>query len=191
MLELVNVDIKEFKRTMYEEYKKLFPKNERKSYRFLKRAYKKGITKIIKILDDNEFIGFMIINKIENIEYLCLDYFAILPQYQNKGYGTKAIKLLKEQCKSYNGVYVEVEKVKNDSTEEDKIRIKRVKFYENNGFYKLSFDLYFFSVEYSMYMLRTSNINEDERKITKDIFTIYNTIIGEKRLSKNCVILKE
>lgn len=191
MLELVNVDIKEFKRTMYEEYEKLFPDNERKSYRFLKHTYNKGITKIIKIVDDDKFIGFMIINKIENVQYLCLDYFAILPQYQNKGYGTNALKLLKEQCKNYNGVYVEVERVRNDNTEEDKIRIRRAKFYENNSFYKLSFDLYLFSVEYSLYMLQTSNIKEDEEKITKDIFTIYNTIIGEKRVRKYCKIMEK
>lgn len=63
---------------------------------------------------------------------LYLDYFAILPQYQNKGYGTQAIKLLKEQCKNYNGVYVEVERVRNDNTKEDKIRIKRAKFSRRN-----------------------------------------------------------
>lgn len=191
MIELVNADIKEFKQTIYKEYEKLFPENERKSYRLIKKVYNEGISKIIKIVDDNEFIGFMIINKIENVKYLQLDYFAILPQYQNKGYGTKAIKLLKEQCKNYKGVYVEVERVRNDNTEEDKIRIKRAKFYENIGFYKLSFDLLLFSVEYSLYMLQTSDIKEDEEKITKDIFTIYNTIIGEKRVRKNCIIMEK
>lgn len=191
MLELVNVDIKEFKQTIYKEYEKLFPENERKSYKFIKHTYNKGITQIIKIVDDNEFIGFMIINKIENVKYLCLDYFAILPEYQGKKYGTQALKLLKEQCKSYNGVYVEVERVKNDDTEEDKTRIRRAKFYENSDFYKLSFDLLLFTVEYSLYMLQTSNIKEDEEKITKDIFTIYNTIIGEKRVRKNCIIMEK
>ncbi len=190
-LELVNVDIKEFKRTMYEEYKNLFPENERKSYKRIKKGFNNGIVNIVKIIDDNKFIGFMIINKVENIKYLCLDYFAILPQYQNKGYGTQALKLLKEQCKNYNGVYVEVERVRNDDTKEDKIRIRRAKFYENIGFYKLSFDLYLFSVEYSLYMLQTSNTKEDEEKITSDIFTIYNTIIGERRVRKNCKIMEK
>ena len=191
MLELVNVDIKEFKQTIYKEYEKLFPENERKSYRLIKKVYNKGISKIIKIVDNSKFIGFMIANKIENVNYLQLDYFAILPEYQNKGYGTKAIKLLKEQCENCNGVYVEVERVRNDNTTEDKIRTKRVKFYENMGFYKLTFDLFLFSVEYSLYMLQTSDIKEDEEKITKDIFTIYNTIIGERRVKKNCKILEK
>lgn len=191
MLELVNVDIKEFKQTIYKEYEKLFPENERKSYKLIKKVHNKGISKIIKIVDNSKFIGFMIANKIENVNYLQLDYFAILPEYQNKGYGTKAIKLLKEQCENCNGVYVEVERVRNDNTTEDKIRAKRVKFYENMGFYKLTFDLFLFSVEYSLYMLQTSDIKEDEEKITKDIFTIYNTIIGERRVKKNCKILEK
>lgn len=189
MLELVNVDIKEFKQTIYKEYEKLFPENERKSYKRIKKGVNNGIVNIVKIVDDSKFIGFMIINKIKNVQYLCLDYFAILPEYQNKGYGTKAIKLLKEQCKNCNGVYVEVERVRNDNTDEDKIRAKRVNFYENIGFYKLSFDLLLFSVEYSLYILQTSDIKEDEEKITKDIFTIYNTIVGERRVRKNCKII--
>lgn len=191
MLKLVNVDIKEFKQTIYKEYEKLFPENERKSYKRIKKGFNNGIVNIAKIVDDNEFIGFMIINKIENVKYLCLDYFAILPEYQNKGYGTKAIKLLKEQCKDYNGVYIEIERVRNDNTKEDKIRIKRAKFYENIGFYKLSFDINLFSVEYSLYIFQTSDIKEDEEKITKDIFTIYNTIIGEKRVRKYCKIMEK
>lgn len=191
MLKLVNVDIKEFKQTIYKEYEKLFPENERKSYKRIKKGFNNGIVNIAKIVDDNEFIGFMIINKIENVKYLQLDYFAILPQYQNKGYGTKAIKLLKEQCKDYNGVYIEIERVRNDNTKEDKIRIKRAKFYENIGFYKLSFDINLFSVEYSLYIFQTSDIKEDEEKITKDIFTIYNTIIGEKRVRKYCKIMEK
>ena len=135
---------------IYKEYENLFPDNERKSYRLIKKVYNKGISKIIKIVDDSKFIGFMIANKIENVNYLQLDYFAILHEYQNKGYGTKAINLLKEQCKDYNGIYIEVERVRNDNTDEDKIRAKRVKFYEDIGFYKLSIDINLFFVEYSL-----------------------------------------
>lgn len=191
MIELVNVDIKEFKQTIYKEYENLFPDNERKSYRLIKKVYNKGISKIIKIVDDSKFIGFMIANKIENVNYLQLDYFAILHEYQNKGYGTKAINLLKEQCKDYNGIYIEVERVRNDNTDEDKIRAKRVKFYEDIGFYKLSIDINLFFVEYSLYVLQTSDIKEDEEKIIEDIFTIYNTIVGEKRVKKYCKIMEK
>ena len=75
MLELVNVDIKEFKQTIYKEYEKLFPENERKSYKRIKKGVNNGIVNIVKIVDDSKFIGFMIINKIKNVQYLCLDYF--------------------------------------------------------------------------------------------------------------------
>ena len=36
------------------------------------------------------------VNFLKNNPYILLDYFAILPNYQSRGYGRKAIKLLKE-----------------------------------------------------------------------------------------------
>ena len=39
-MELKIVDIKEFKKNIYPEYKKIFPETERKSYRCLKKTYK-------------------------------------------------------------------------------------------------------------------------------------------------------
>ena len=86
-MRLVEVDIKKFKHIIYPEYVKLFPEVERKSYRRIRKAVKNKISKIIEIVADEQFVGFMIINTLENNPYVQLDYLAILPNNQNNGYG--------------------------------------------------------------------------------------------------------
>ena len=56
MIQLINVDIEEFKKTIYPEYVKIFPKEERKELQNIEKNYDKEITKFIKICKNNEFI---------------------------------------------------------------------------------------------------------------------------------------
>lgn len=189
-MRLVFTDMEEFKKIIYPEYLKLFPKLERKTLKDIENSFLKNITKIIKITENDNFIGFIIFNVLEDKKYLQLDYFAILPQYQNKGYGTQALELLKEQSKKYNGIFIEVEKVGLGNNEsENRLRKKRIEFYEKIGFYKLNCDLDLYTVIYSPYILLTSNVKESEEKVLKDIFDIYTAILGEKRVKNNCKVI--
>ena len=189
-MRLVEVDIKKFKHIIYPEYVKLFPEAERKSYRRIKKAAKNKISKIIEIVADEQFVGFMIINTLENNPYVQLDYLAILPNHQNKGYGKEAIKLLKKQYENYNGIFIEVEKLglgKNE--EENRIREKRVSFYENLGFYKMNFDLELFTVTYSAYLLPGLETENSDKEIINYILKIYTAILGKNKVKKNCKVM--
>ena len=100
---------------------------------------KNGYTKIIKILYENEMVGFMLLNRVKNKGYTVLDYFAILPQYRNKKFGTKALQILLEQEKENSGIFVEIEKIGlGKDIEENLLREKRKNFYEKLGFKKLN-----------------------------------------------------
>lgn len=189
-MRLVEVDIKKFRHIIYPEYVKLFPEVERKSYRRIKKAVKNKLSKIIEIVADEQFVGFMIINTLENNPYVQLDYLAILPNHQNKGYGKEAIKLLKKQYENYNGIFIEVEKLglgKNE--EENRIREKRVSFYENLGFYKMNFDLELFTVIYSAYLLPGLETENSDKEIINYILKIYTAILGKNKVKKNCKVM--
>lgn len=187
---LKKVDIKEFKKVIYEEYKNIFPKEERKTYTDLEKSYNNRITDIIEIIEEEQFIGFIITNFLKDNPIVQLDYFAILPKYQHKGYGTNAIKLLKEMYKSYDGIFIEIEKVGNGDTDlENKTRQRRAKFYENLGFCKMGFDLNLYTVVYSAYMLPCSSNDFSDKKVIEDIFEIYNAILGEEKIKKNCKVI--
>lgn len=188
---LKEIDIKEFKKTIYKEYKKYFPKKERKTYRELKRGYYNDITTIIKIIVEEQCIGFFIANHLKNNQYLQLDYFAIIQEYQNKGYGTEAIKKLKEYYKNYDGIFIEIEQIYSANTDEErKIRQRRADFYERLGFSKMNFDLELYKVIYSAYILPCKKNIFDEEEVIKEIFKIYNSILGEKNIKENCKVIK-
>ena len=189
-MRLVKVDIKKFKHIIYPEYVKLFPEVERKSYRRIKKAVKNKISKIIEIVADEQFVGFMIINTLENNPYVQLDYLAILPNHQNKGYGKEAIKLLKKQYENYNGIFIEVEKLGLGKNEEvNRIREKRVSFYENLGFYKMNFELELFTVIYSAYLLPGLETENSDKEIINYILKIYTAILGKNKVKKNCKVM--
>lgn len=190
-MNLININMKEFKELIYPEYLKLFPKNERKSLAKLNECFKKDMLKVIKITDNDCFIGFIITNSIKDIQYLQLDYFAILPEYQNKGYGSKALKLLKENNKDSRGIFIEVEKLGlGKDKEENELRKRRTDFYEKLGFYKLNLDLSLYNVIYTPYILGLSDDIEDESKIIDDIFKIYIEIVGKENVEKHCKIIR-
>lgn len=187
---LEKVNIKEFKKVVYPEYKKIFPEVERKTYTHLKKSYNNNTTEIIEIIEDEQFVGFFIVNILKNNPYVLLDYFAILPKYQHRGYGSNAIKLLKEMYKNYDGIYIEIEKVGNgDNDEENKIRQRRANFYEKLGFHKMGFDIELFTVLFSTYIFPCSKDKFSDEEVIKDIFAIYDAVLGKRRVKENCKVI--
>lgn len=188
-MHLEKINIKEFKKTIYQEYKKLFPKKERRTYREIKNGYYNNITEIIKIIIENKCVGFFIANHLKNNPYLHLDYFAIIQEYQSKGYGTEAIKKLKEYYKNYDGIFIEIEQIDEAVTEvERKTRQRRADFYERLGFCKMEFGLELYKVKYSTYMLPCEKDIFNEEEVINEIFKIYNAVYGEKSVQKNCKV---
>ena len=191
MLKLIEIEFKEFKRVIYPHYLELFPKSEQKSLKDIKKPYLKGITKLVKIMDDDIIVGFLIYNTLTNNQYVQLDYFAIFKEFQNKQYGSKAIQQFQKFFHEYNGIYGEVEKAGLGKTEtENKIREKRIKFWESLGFELLNIDLELFKVIYSPCILKIKDIELDNDEIMKSAFEIYNALLGEKSVKKNCRIIK-
>ena len=192
-MELININYEEFKAEIYQKYIEIFPEEERKSLETIEKNYNKNITRFIKIDEEKELIGFCIMNSIENNRYMQLDYFAILPEYQNKGYGTKAIKELEKVVQNYDAIFVEIEKLcYGANKEENEIREKRAKFYKRLGFHKLDTNLKWFnSLFLSVYYLKLNdNLIYDEEEILNNIFGIYYKVHGKKKVDENCEIIK-
>ena len=191
-MNLVNIEIEEFKKEVYPEYIKIFPKEERKELATIEKNYNKKITKLIKICENNQFVGFFIINTIKNSQYIQLDYFAILQKYQNRGYKKKAIQLLKSQMKAYDGIFVEIEKLGLGKDKQDNlVRERRAKFYETLGFKKLNFALKWFeSLILSIYVLPISSYKDTEEKIMENMLQIYVSVHGKEKVERDCKVIK-
>ena len=191
-MNLVNIGIEEYKKIVYPEYVSIFPKEERKELKVLEDNFNKKITRFIKICENDIFVGFFIINTIKNSQYVQLDYFAILEKYQNKGYGTKAIQLLKKQMEAYEGIFVEIEKLGLGKDKQDNLlRERRAKFYETLGFEKLNFELKWFgTLILSIYVLPISTHKDTEEKIMENMFQIYISVQGKEKVDRDCKVIK-
>ena len=132
------------------------------------------------------------INTVENNKYAQIDYFAILTEYRNKGYGTKAINVIKEKFTQYNGIFIEIEKLGiGESEEENILRQKRVNFYQKLGFHKLNFDLVWFkTLILSPYILILNNSKDTEDIILENIFKIYIAAHGKEKVDRECKVIK-
>lgn len=186
-IELKYIDINQFEKEIYPYYIEIFPEEERKPLNIIQSAYVRQYIKIIEILYRNEFVGFMLLNRIKDNGYVVLDYIAILPQYRNNKFGTEALKILLKQEEKNSGVFIEIEKVGLGKTKEENIeREKRKKFWERLGFNKLNFDLRLFGVIYTPYLY--SNVKNDEDAMIEEILNIYNSI---EPIKDNCKIIRK
>lgn len=189
-IKLKDISIEKFEKELYSYYLDIFPKDERKSLELLHSSYERHYTRIIEILYKNEKVGFMILNKVKDKGYVILDYFAILPQYRNNKFGTKALQILIGQERENSGIFIEIEKVGlGKDKEENLLREKRRKFYEKIGFKKLNFDLFLFDVIFTPYLF--SNIKEDEDMIINEVLNIYESVSGKEQINQNCKIIKK
>lgn len=188
-IRLKYIDIDEFEEDVYLHYVEIFPDNERKPLKLIKASYEKGYTKLIKIISNDKFVGFMMIIRVKNGEYTLLDYFAILPEYRNSKLGTKAIEILLEEEKECRGILAEIEKTGLGANEEENVyREKRKRFYERTNFRKLDFEILLYGVLYTPYLF--SKLNDDDEKIIEEILKIYEEISGKEKIKQNCKIIK-
>lgn len=186
-MDLVYIDSSEFKEKVYTDYLAIFPEDERKPIGWLETSFQKGYIEFIKIIEKGNLVGFMILQKVQENGYLGLDYFAILPAYRNQGLGSKALEMLIQKETRKKGIFVEIEKVglgKNETENEQ--REKRQRFYQKLGFQKLNCDLQLFDVIYTLHLF--SHLQEEEEDVIREIWQIYETVSGKKRIQENCKI---
>lgn len=189
MLKLIEVDFLEFKEKLYSYYVELFPEDERQPLNLLEKLYDDGIVKFIKICDDEINVGFLVyVTTIDN-PYVWLSYFAIFKEYQNKKYGSRAIDLLKEHLKDFDGIYGEIEKIgEGVSSQENLIRSKRTKFWTSLGFEIIDIDLDLYEVIYSPCVFKIKNYEISDREVVNYGMMLYKATLGEELFNKTCFI---
>ena len=114
-------------------YKRLidaFPYEERRDECDEKKCFLKEQFNFCEITDDGESVGLIVFWVFER--FLFIEHIAINKEIRSKGYGSKAIELIKTK---YNlPIILEAE------APETEVQQKRIKFYENLGFKVNSYD---------------------------------------------------
>lgn len=124
---------------IYKDMLTQFPQNELKTFGQYKKLSSTEEYIIYNAIENNEQIGYIIVVDNKELKYIWIDYLAVFKKFHAKGYGHKILAQLKELYSSYNGCFLEVEKI----NPEVQNTIRRVKFYESQGAIKLSVDYYY------------------------------------------------
>ena len=116
----------------YEKFlKEDFVSDEIKPIENILTLIKNGRYEVYGVFQDDEMIAYASFWKKENINLILLDYLGVSKKYRNQGIGSKILVLIKEILGNMPYV-VEAEIPTGSSLEEDKIRKRRIEFYERN-----------------------------------------------------------
>ena len=124
-------------------YESAFPPDERMPFERILQKRDDGVMRLLSVEgEDGELLGFA--NVTLCLDVLALNYFAILPEKQGRGYGTAVIRLLRERYPDRSIIIdIEDDAVPSDNPEQ---RIRRRAFYERLGFSAMPFRLTIFGV---------------------------------------------
>lgn len=182
MISIIKMPIKEFEDKIYDKYVKLFPSDERRKWYKIKKSYKEGIEKFYKIELDSEIIGFIMLEKLDNHPYY-LEYIGIYDEYQDKGYGTLAMKKLINEVVKDDGIIVEIEQINGNNIQAE----RRYNFYKNLNFNKSKSEYLLCDVLYDTIYYGYNGTKEELDKVFFDYYIKNNSI---KKVKKDFIILK-
>lgn len=142
MLEIKSVQ-PENKKAFKSLYKSSFPDSERKPYYLMKYWQRCGKMELYELSDGEEFCGLFITVICD--ELVLVDYLAVCPELRSKGIGSQAIELARNKYKGKK-IFLEIETTEKQCDDLE-VRLKRKKFYLNNGLSSCGFSVNLFGVE--------------------------------------------
>lgn len=149
MSDLTFIDMKKnnyCKKKIKKLYYEAFPRNERVPFTFLKLSARKNKAIFFGIYDKDCFIGLIYNIYYKDIVYVY--YLAIDKNLRGKGYGSKILETIKKEYNQCRIILMSEEI--NESSNNYEERIKRKRFYNNNGFRDLYYKVKEAGVIYDM-----------------------------------------
>lgn len=119
----------------------------------------------LALTDDEEFVGFLAVQTHKSLAYLF--FLAIHPTQRSKGYGGKAIALLRELYPQHTQV-VDFEML-DEIAENAEQRKKRREFYLRNGYRETGLFLSYLGVEYEVMCMSEAFCEDDFKALMQTI----------------------
>ena len=125
---------------IYDRLEKDFPPDERKDRKQIESLMLKNKYKLLLAKDPtlSEVIGYAFVFETEKPRLLWIDYIAIDPKFQSKGYGTMLFTEVLEKSNDVIGIIVEVEKANHKNEKIREKQKKRIDFYKRLGASRLN-----------------------------------------------------
>ena len=157
-------------------YNEAFPQCEKLSLKFLFERTFEGKAAFYAVFDDNVFIGLVYVILMKKL--VCLYYFAVIKNKRNCGYGRKILDLLRK-IYSDRAIVLLIEDTSDTAANNYEQRIRRLHFYEANGYKQLHININEAGVDYEL--LGTENT------ITRKAYMLMLKIISERTFLELCI----
>lgn len=160
MNKLKLINIQKCNKRVKKLYKEAFPRNERLPIFILNRLNKQGTSDFFEIYKKNRFIGMLYNVYYKDIVFIL--YLAIDNKLRGQGYGSKVLELIKDKFNEKR-IILNIEQVNKNAFNNEQ-RLKRKKFYQNNGFKSLNFTVKEGTEIYEMLCYSKNNSNVDKKE---------------------------
>lgn len=160
-------DAMNYKKEIKHLYKSAFPRNERAPLSFLFHRTNNGRDSFYAVVDNGEFIGLVYTIAAEKLVYVF--FLAVSEEKRGSGYGSKILEAIKALYPS-RVITLAIEDTTDISADNYKQRIKRLKFYESNGFKQLHIKVNEAGVVYELLGTENSITQADYLSLMKNYF---------------------
>ena len=182
MILLNQINTKETFKKAKKLYKKAFPKEEQKPFKFLIKNQQKGVYDLLSVEDDESiFYGLAFLVKKDNL--VLLDFLAISDEFRNQGIGSKVLKLLQEKYGDKK-LFLEIENTTSNNAPNILQRIKRKEFYLKNSMTAQPYKVLLFGCD--------MEILSFEKPVSfEEYFSIFVKLYGNKKAEKKIKLFQE
>lgn len=187
---VVRLLTKEERKNTYKQYMKHdFPKNELRPLHMIEALIDKGNYYTYGVFQEEKMIAYAYFWEEVEKEILLFDYFAVIPELRNQGYGKESMKVILAACEEKRGVILEAEDPENaESDEEKETRIRRISFYKKCGLVMSEVRILLFGVRYAM-MYRNLTVTDLEKEIVPVMQSLYKKSLPKPIYEKMLRIL--
>jgi len=135
-------------------------------------------------LEKLPLMGYAFFVKDTKENMLLLDYFAVLEEYRNSGWGSIFLDKMRDIAEDYKGILLETEDIDFSKDEEERsLRERRDGFYTRNGVVKTDVKSKLFGVNFAIWFYPVKEeLSSSDCK--KSLINIYRTIVPEPMYEK-------
>lgn len=186
------LSIEEGKRVYDNRMTKDFPACELKPWNRMEGLVKAGKYEMLGMFQKEELLAYGCFSRMEQGSYLLMDYFAVSEERRGGGIGQQFLSHINEQYPKAQGIIVEVEALEQAQTEEEqKIRARRIRFYEKTGLRLYPVFGRIYEADYQLMFLPGSEGFPTSAQLIEIYIKLYQVLLGEEKMKKHMKITKK
>jgi len=183
MISMKTINKVELEKIYLEILPQHFPQNEIKPWAKVSKLWDMGGYHGYQWEADNQIIGYALLFQAED-GYWLLDYYAVMEDKRNQGYGGKFLQQIKAALTDFAGIIIEAENPDFACDEADQeLRKRRINFYLRNGCVQTQVLAYAAGVEYVVVYMPCQK-EADTVDIAQHLDDIYHKILRAGDLVK-------